>query len=314
MFRLFIVILASFAICACSSQVEPSSVKRSASNSGLTCQNSDSLQASAIYETDNRLDWFEAPGLTTAYWAKATLALMHPRSLQLEEDSYLIKGPSYEKMAGLCPGHPFAKQPTAAFCSGFLVSEDLIVTAGHCVRSQAECDNTKFVFDFATFVSGQREHRVGLESVYSCGQIVRREVGAVDYAVIRLDRAVQNRVPLNLRRQGSVSVGEQVMLIGHPMGLPSKISDGGFILSQGQRIMASVDAFAANSGSPVVNSITGRVEGILVSGEKDFDYSGDCRVEALCDNNCRGEGVTPIFHVLEVLTHVQDYPNPVCEN
>jgi len=289
-------------------------VKRSASNSGLTCQNSDSLQASAIYGTDNRLDWFEAPGLTTAYWARAALALMHPRSLLLDGDSYLVRGPSYEDMAGLCPGHPFAQQPTAAFCSGFLVSEDLIVTAGHCVRSQSECENTKFVFDFATVISGQREHRVGIESVYSCGQIVRRDVGLVDYAVIRLDRPVVNRVPLNLRRQGSVSEGEQVMLIGHPMGLPSKISDGGFIISQDQRIMASVDAFAANSGSPVLNSITGRVEGILVSGEKDFETNGNCRVEALCDSNCRGEGVTPIVHVLQSLENVQDYPNPVCDN
>ena len=151
-------------------------MKRSATNSGLTCQNSDSLQASAIYGIDNRLDWFEAPGLTTAYWAKATLALMHPRSLQRDGEFYRVQGPSYENMAGLCPGNPFAEQPTAAFCSGFLVSEDLIVTAGHCVRSQTECENTKFVFDYATFSSGQTEHRVGLESVFSCAEIIRREV------------------------------------------------------------------------------------------------------------------------------------------
>jgi hypothetical protein len=311
--QLFVLVLLSVLFLGCSPKVQQNKAFfRSGTNNGLSCQTSDALSSQAIYGTDNRLDWFEAPGLTTSYWARATVALIQQRSLQFDGDGYQVRGPSYEQMAQLCPGNPFAHQPSAAFCSGFLVSEDLVVTAGHCVRSQLECQNTSFVFDFATHTSDQTNYRVSSSEVYSCGEVIQRQVGLVDFALIRLNRAVTDRVPLNLRRQGQVSVGEQVMLIGHPMGLPSKIADGGFIMGVGARIFASVDAFAANSGSPVLNSSTGRVEGILVSGEADFTTQGDCRVEAVCDQNCRGEGITPIANVIPYLPITEDYPNPVC--
>ncbi len=302
---------------ACSPNQKRGLISKAATNTGLTCQipddqESGKVSASAIYGADNRLDWWESPGQTTQYWAKATLALVSSSSLVREGRSYRLYGPTYKNLVGLCPGQAFSDQPSVGFCSGFLVSEDLIVTAGHCIQSEYDCRDTRFVFDFAKTKEDQKEYRVDENSIYHCKEIVAHETGSNDFAVIRLDRKVEDRTPLNVRRSGALGIGEQVMLIGHPMGLPSKIADGGFVQSSGQKIVASVDAFSANSGSALFNSQTGLVEGLLVSGEADFQFHNGCRIEAKCGDNCEGEVVTPISKILPFIPEVS-YQNPVCE-
>lgn len=314
--RLFLLLLLTFTI-SCTQVQEDGFFTKESTNTGLTCQNTDgpatssSLTAKAIYGADNRLDWYNSPGLTKDYWARATLALIPTNNLVLDDDRYKIRASTYKESVNLCPGQPFADQPAAAFCSGFLVAEDLVVTAGHCVRDEADCSGVNFVFDFAKTEADQTEFSVPVSSVYSCDQVVVSSTGAEDFAVVRLDRAVVDRTPLNVRRGGSLRRGDQVMLVGHPMGLPSKIADGGFVQRVGETIEASVDAFAANSGSVILNSISGLVEGILVAGEVDFVYRDGCRVEAVCGANCDGEVITPIS---KVLRHIPDtiFENPIC--
>ena len=292
---------------------------RSYSSTGLRCQNSDQpkgwLQAKAIYHGDDRLDWFESPGKTKDYWAKATVALMYPHHLRPEGEQYSIFADSYKEAASLCDGQPFEDQPVAAFCSGFfLVSEDLIITAGHCVPNEFDCQRTRFVFDYAKTSPEQSQFSVPQSSVYKCDELIDSQRSPKDFAVIRLNRPVQDRTPLNVRRQGQLTRGHQVMLIGHPMGLPSKIADGGFVqyVTAGS-IIASLDAFKANSGSVVLNSLTGLAEGIMVRGSPDYVYQNHCKVEAKCGTECRGESITPISAVLHHIPETQ-YENPVCED
>ncbi len=312
-FLYFILLL----VVACSPKQEEGFFSKESTNTGLTCQNSDFEAAEAdftikaIYGEDDRVDWYESPGQTKDYWAKATLALIPYGNLLLRDGEYQINATTYKNAVNLCDGQPFEYQPSAAFCSGFLVSEDLIVTAGHCVRDQSDCDSAYFVFDYAKTRADQDEYRIPSSSVYSCGEVITTQTGARDFAVVRLDRPVTGRTPLNVRRGGSLSRGDQVMLIGHPMGLPSKIADGGFVQSVGDRIEASVDAFAANSGSVILNSATGVAEGILVAGEVDFNYQDGCRVEARCGANCDGEVITPISQVLSYIPDIV-YQNPIC--
>ncbi|PTL84207.1 hypothetical protein DAT35_12305 [Vitiosangium sp. GDMCC 1.1324] len=48
----------------------------------------------------------------------------------------------------LCTSQRFRDDPTAAFCSGTRIDDDLVLTAGHCVTSANDCTNTRFVFNY----------------------------------------------------------------------------------------------------------------------------------------------------------------------
>jgi V8-like Glu-specific endopeptidase len=122
-----------------------------------------------------------------------------------------------------------------------------------------------------------------------------------DYAFIELDRKVNDRQPLKVRKTGKISKGASLVVIGHPTGLPTKIADGANVRTlQGKFFVANLDTFGGNSGSAVFNAETEEVEGILVRGETDYVYNSSlgCQVPNVCSNDaCRGEDVTYITNV-----------------
>jgi len=62
--------------------------------------------------------------------------------------------------------------------------------------------------------------------------------------------------------------------------------------------VANLDTYGGNSGSAVFNAKTGVIVGILVRGENDYIYQGDCRVSNVCQaTGCRGEDVTKLSAV-----------------
>lgn len=109
--------------------------------------------------------------------------------------------------------------------------------------------------------------------------------------------------PLKFRESGTAGDGEQLVVIGHPSGLPTKIAGGAKIRSgEAAYFTANLDTFGGNSGSAVFNATTGIVEGILVRGE--LDYVSDivdgkvCKRANKCsDDGCDGEDVTRITSV-----------------
>ena len=186
------------------------------------------------------------------------------------------------KVLPLCEGEQFGGQAQGASCTAFLVAEDLVATAGHCIRTQAECDAERIVFGFAANdAAGQNIPTSFPESdVYSCTEIVARshqghELHDLDYAVIRLDRAVSGRTPLALRQSGLIPDGASVGTIGNYHGLALKVSDNAVVKNNPEdmpRFEVNLDAGHGNSGSPVFDLDTGLVEGILVSGPVSDNY------------------------------------------
>ena len=84
-------------------------------------------------------------------------------------------------------------------------------------------------------------------------------------------------------------------MIGHPSGLPTKFAGGAAVRNNQQNafFVANLDTYGGNSGSPVFNSNTHAVEGILVRGETDFVQQGNCNVSLVCPSTgCRGEDCT----------------------
>lgn len=266
-----------------------------------------------VYGEDDRLDIYEATNSLHLQLAKSTAAMIPNGKLLDTSDPMVkeLKGDSLESR-GICADAKFADQMTAANCSGFLVGKDLLVTAGHCIRSQSDCANSQWVFDYNMSHAGDRTENIPTENIYSCEKIIAQDLSRSDnndYALIKLKREVTDRAPLTVRTEGKVATGTKIVVIGHPTGLPSKISAGDDTIVRGNDnsvyFVANLDTFGGNSGSAVFDSETGVVEGILVRGETDYEYdqTNGCRRPKKCGNNeCRGEDVTRITNIEELMT------------
>lgn len=258
-----------------------------------------------IYGQDNRKDVFETRNSAFVELSRSTAAMIsfqNLRKLAPGPGDVLISGQTL-KDRGVCSKERFSTQVTAADCSGFLINEDILVTAGHCIKTEADCRAYKWVFDYKVDSSQQKFIRVPESSIYSCKKIISRvldQTSMDDYAVIQLDRKTDRR-PLVVRTRGKVAPGTPVAVIGHPSGLPTKIADGANVRSLNAKyFVANLDTFGGNSGSAVFNVRTGEVEGILVRGENDYvmDPKSGCQVSNRCqDNACRGEDVTYITNI-----------------
>lgn len=266
-----------------------------------------------IYGDDNRVDVYASTNSMYVELSKSTAAMIPNGDITaLGKDIVRLEGRSLQD-GGKCSTERFAKQSTAAMCSGFLVGENLLVTAGHCIESKRDCKRNKWVFDFKVDTAEQQEVTVPKSNVYSCSKIISRALtkkkkgtksGGNDYALIQLDRKVTDRRVLDYRRSGSIEKGDNLVVIGHPSGLPTKIADGANVKSLSNLYFsANLDTYGGNSGSAVFNADTGMIEGILVRGAKDYVYNsskGCYESNEISNNSGTGEDVTYIMNIEEL--------------
>lgn len=260
-----------------------------------------------IYGDDNRVDVINSTNAMYVELSKSTAGMVSKYKItSLGNGEVKLSGGSLQAR-GMCATERFSTQPTVANCSGFLVGEDLLVTAGHCIRSQSDCERNKWVFDYKIDHDGQTEINVPETSVYSCKKIINTELSRMtkdDFALIQLDRKITDRRILDYRRSGKVAVGDDLVVIGHPSGLPTKIADGAKVKSlSGKFFSANLDTYGGNSGSAVFNANTGVVEGILVRGATDYVYDSTqgCSVSnVLGQTEGKGEDVTYITNIPEL--------------
>jgi Trypsin-like peptidase domain len=206
---------------------------------------------------------------------------------------------------GLCPDEKFYNQPVSPFCTGFLIADNIIATAGHCVENEADLADIRFVFGFK-MINGKAQTVFDMDDLYAGDKIVNRVFvkDGPDWAIVQLNRRVDiiKHKVLNVRTSGRIDNNESVYVIGHPVGLPLKYADGANVRlnSNNEYFVANLDTFGGNSGSPVFNGNTHEVEGILVRGETDFIESLDsgCFKSKVCPSNgCRGEDCTRITEI-----------------
>lgn len=269
------------------------------------------FQIQVIYGEDDRKDLYEVTDPVLTRLADSTVALMKKADLKPEGAWTRIDALTYGEDYGLCKDEPFFEQPSAAFCSGSLVGPDLILTAGHCI-TESRCSAVAFAFGFAVQQPAlPNVTHIRSEDVYYCKAILARkdEGGGADYALVKLDRTVVDHEPLPVRRSGGIAVGTEIVVIGHPAGLPTKVSGGAKVrrVEKAGYFVANLDTYGGNSGSAVFNARTGLIEGVLVRGEDDFRWrngnGGDvCKESNRCaDDACRGEDVTLITEVAHLI-------------
>src|SRR5262245_26118434 len=252
----------------------------------------------AIYGVDNRQDIYEVTNAKVKKAAEAVAALV--KTADLTDDGnggWTLATTSYKEDYRLCTNETFASQPLGCFCSGFLVAPDVIATAGHCVKSPEDLVETRFVFGFRMLNATAARTTFGKDDVYEGKEIIGRKLTSdqTDWALVRLARAVVGRAPVAYRNSGKIGGADKLFVIGHPCGLPQKYAPGAEVRHNSPKafFVANLDTYGGNSGSPVFNGATQKVEGILVRGENDFVNNGTCYVSLVCPSTgCRGEDVT----------------------
>jgi hypothetical protein len=161
----------------------------------------------------------------------------------------------------------------------------------------------RFVFGFRMANATTATTVINNREIYNGVAIIGRQENdsGPDWALVRINRRVTNHRILPVRRSGRIGNGQGVYVIGHPVGLPTKFANGAFVRNNqpnaynqpNSYFVANLDTYGGNSGSPVFNSDTHIVEGVLVRGETDFVFQGSCRISLVCpDTGCQGEDCT----------------------
>ncbi len=217
------------------------------------------LTAPVVYGSDDRVEVFNHPDAELRSIAEASIVALIPsfRISRESDGSYSLFTESLKDARGLCADELFGNQPTAASCSGVLIDDDLVLTAGHCIDTQTPCDSYAYVFNYyledPTHLAAIRD-----EDVYSCARVVSQgspQGGDLtpDFAVVQLDRSVEGaRSPVSIRPATPLDEQESLAMIGFGSGLPAKIDSGGTVADPRAAkldfFIANLDAFQGHSG------------------------------------------------------------------
>lgn len=257
----------------------------------------------AIYGVDSRIEVVQSKNPLHKTLANSVAAMVKKTKIKsIGNGMSSLHKETLQDVLDICPTARFAKQQSASDCTGFLIAPNLLATAGHCIDSDM-CKDTKWVFDYKlTDVKQTHVSAVKNSNIYSCKRVVdhqfsRWNYASPDWAVIELDRPVKDRAPLKLSSKNP-DVKASLFVIGTPGGVPLKIATGKVRNVFGDFFSTTLDTFGGNSGSPVFNTRTGLVEGILVRGDVDYKYRwlglGCGNVNVFEENDGKGEHVTSI--------------------
>jgi len=267
-----------------------------------------------VYGVDNRSDLYDVTDIDIINDADSVAAILDTsRIVDNGDGTSTIKTVNYGQNRNLCSNEKFREQPLGCWCSGFLVAPDLLATAGHCIDENelsgmnVSVDDVRILFGFRMKDKDTPITRISNNDIYKVTEIVSHKLDSSsdpnsrlsDYAVVRLDRPVTNHKIVTINNV-KVQDNEKVHIIGHPMGLPLKYAGGAEVTdnSPDAYFVANCDSYGGNSGSPIFNSSTHEVEGILVRGQTDLRTTENgCRVSVVCpivqeSPNCAGEHIT----------------------
>lgn len=252
-----------------------------------------------VYGYDRRVEYHEIGDPRRLAAADSVAAVVDADHFAESDDRFALIGRSLEAQYHVCSGEAFLSEKVVAMCTAFVVGDDVVATAGHCVEA---LQSKRIVFGYRATKGPTGEAVIPVElpksEVYEMRTLIAHtlEADGRDFALVKVDRPIANHRRLDLDTVNQAKPEDPVYVLGHPLGLPLKMADQAYVRSVSVPkgyFVSNLDTFGGNSGSPVFNSLSNKVMGILVRGDADFQSNGSCNKAMVCpDTGCTGESAT----------------------
>lgn len=148
------------------------------------------------------------------------------------------------------------------YCTGTLISENLFLTAGHCIDST-------ILEEFAVFnyqkLAGQVETTA--QEHVKILEVVEQALGGLDFAILKLEGTPGAKYGFTPVSANEVVLGHLLTIIQHPSGRPKMVDVGNRSGSRGDVYMTygNLDTEPGSSGSGVLDDV-GQVVGVHTNG------------------------------------------------
>lgn len=189
----------------------------------------------------------------------------------------------------LCHDQAFFNQRVVGVGTAFITDKKQMITAAHVFPGPLK--DYAIVFGYHVINQlGTAETSIDAKNVYYPDKIIKR-YDDLDLVVFETDREL-NRPVLAWEKSAALHNGNEIYMLGYPMGLPEKLAINADITDNANRYFfyTSLDSFQGNSGSPIFNFETHKIIGVLVSGMVDYELHGDCYRTTSCRQpDCVGE-------------------------
>lgn len=198
-----------------------------------------------------------------------------------------------QKITNFGEKEAFRNEPVIGSGTASLIGKRILLTAAHCVCTASgmldpkKIAKTRAVFGFQMLSKDICQSEFHKSDVYRIENVIAYHLEKsadgvwADWAVLKLSKEVIGRDPLNITICDHIPKNKRVYMLGHPTGLPMKVTKNGEIKKNHENrdyFEASLDAFAGNSGSPVFIEKGKNVVGMLIQGNRDYitdrDYKG----------------------------------------
>ena len=258
------------------------------------------------------LDILKAFNLAVISNSFSVFAVVDKNSLTKNEDgSYTISNPQKaQDKFKLCSSEPYHQQVSIAIGTAFLIGKRTMTTALH-ILNQVPLKSMAFVsrFKLLDVRGGSNINFRANEIFFPQKNISEGWLDELDIAVVRVSQATDEYQPLSIDFESDKDKGKKIYSLGHPLGLPIKFLTNASIVQNINELYAetTLDTYQGSSGSPVFDSETHKVIGILVGGSYDFDVLGNCYVSRICQPaTCVKEKIALFCQLKNVLKELNE--------
>ncbi|MBS1958026.1 MAG: trypsin-like peptidase domain-containing protein [Bdellovibrionales bacterium] len=259
--------------------------------------------AAIMGDKDSRIEMYQLPedwkalaGATVAFSTSSHIVKVYNDWKTFSGGRSLKDSPMV--IPNVTPKHRFADQPNIVDCTGVMVTQDIMITAAHCLPENGDINqlsHTQVVAGLGYASEDQLKtdplmiplNAINITEIaqllYVGTPTQTNAVSDSDFAVVQLKKPLLAVKPVTLQRGFKGDYQTPVAILGHQLSLPLKADLEGKVAvatDASQKIaLMFMDTGGGNSGGPIFDPKTKSLIGLLIaSGGRDWldcDAPGD---------------------------------------